>query len=107
MEMKTYPGRLQAWLGPAIGPDAFEVGPEVREAFLAAGASSGAFIPGPRQDHYFANLCALARERLQGLGVSRISGGGVCTYQQRSQFFSYRRDGETGRMASLILINPR
>ena len=104
--MGVKPAHVQAWLGPAIGPQAFEVGPEVRESFLAAAADPAAFAPSPRPDHYLADLYLLARQRLSALGLSQISGGQHCTYRQSSQFFSYRRDGQTGRMASLILINP-
>lgn len=104
--MDVTPAHVQAWLGPAIGPQAFEVGPEVRESFLDAAADPAAFAPSARRDHYLADLYLLARQRLAAQGLSRISGGQYCTYQQPSQFFSYRRDGQTGRMASLILINP-
>lgn len=107
------PGQLMAWLGPAIGPAAFEVGPEVREAFLARADSAVAaqtakcFTPNPaRQGHYFADLYTLARLRLRAAGLTRIYGGGHCTCSDAARFFSYRRDGQTGRMASLILIRP-
>ena len=109
--MDTNPTEVLAWLGPAIGPAAFEVGPEVREAFLAAANPSEApaiaacFAPNPeRPDHCFADLYALARIRLGALGVTRIFGGGLCTYSDAERFYSYRRDGQTGRMASLILL---
>jgi len=109
--MQVAPGRLLAWLGPAIGPSTFEVGPEVREAFLAASASAvigstqACFVPSPgRRHHWYADLYALARVRLSALGVTRIYGGDFCTYSDRGRFFSYRRDGQTGRMASLILL---
>ncbi|MEZ5504246.1 MAG: peptidoglycan editing factor PgeF [Halioglobus sp.] len=110
-QMRTPPGQLLAWLGPAIGPAAFEVGPEVRAAFLAAAGPTrartiaAAFSPSPaRQDHYLADLYALARVRLGDCGVSRVHGGDWCTYRDPERFFSYRRDGHTGRMASLILL---
>lgn len=100
-----------AWFGPAIGPDAFEVGPEVRAAFLGMAASGDArrvaacFRPSvARPDHWFADLYALARVRLAALGVARVYGGEYCTHRDENQFFSYRRDGQTGRMASLILL---
>jgi len=109
--MNTSPDQLMAWLGPAIGPTAFEVGPEVREAFLAAANPSEApaiaacFAPNPgRPGHFFADLYALARVRLAALDVTRIFGGGLCTYSDAERFYSYRRDGQTGRMASLILL---
>lgn len=98
------PENLLAYLGPAIGPLAYEVGPEVRDAFLRrhAGAES-AFVPG-RAGRYLADLCALARQRLEKTGIMSIHGGHYCTFTDAERFFSYRRDGETGRMASLIWL---
>ncbi len=109
--LDTAPADLLAWLGPAIGPGAFEVGAEVRQAFVdAAGptASSVAacFAPGARAGHYLADLYALARLRLAAAGVSAVYGGGLCTYTDAQRFFSYRRDGRTGRMATLIALRP-
>ncbi len=104
--MQVEPMQIIAWMGPAIGPQAFEVGPEVREAFVAAGDDAAAFLPSARQGHYLADIYALARNRLLAAGVSEISGGGHCTFREAGRFFSYRRDGVTGRMASLICINP-
>jgi len=99
------PQALLAYLGPAIGPAAYEVGAEVREAFVAADAQSeAAFAPGA-PGKFYADLYALARLRLARSGVSRIYGGGYCTYTERERFYSYRRDGATGRMASLIWID--
>jgi len=149
------PGELLAWLGPAIGPTAFEVGPEVRDAYvgaalaaaadvgaalaeaaLAAAAAAGsahavepcaavptnqgdaasgyaaaaeaeilaAFTPAPRPDHYLLDLYALARIRLREAGVGVVYGGGFCTLSDPRRFYSYRRDGTTGRMASLIQL---
>ena len=99
------PGELVlAWLGPAIGRDAFEVGPEVRQAFMMQDvAAEQAFVPG-HDDRWFADLYTLARQRLLRLGVSAIHGGEHCTHTEADCFFSYRRDGQTGRMASLIWI---
>lgn len=97
----------QAFLGPAIGPDAFEVGPEVRAAFLAAAtpeeaeATDAAFVAGAN-GKFFGNLPVLARLRLARVGVHRISGGAHCTVRDAGSFFSYRRDGRTGRLAALI-----
>lgn len=109
--MGTRPEELLAWLGPAIGPDAFEVGPEVREEFLTIANSGGlpavdaCFTPSAdRSGHWFADLYALARLRLHALGITRISGGDWCTHTDSQRFYSYRREGETGRMASLILL---
>lgn len=98
------PERLLAWLGPAIGPSAFEVGEEVRERFLGVDpGAEAAFLPSAG-GRWLADLYALARQRLAGAGVERISGGGFCTYRDRAQFYSYRRDGRTGRMAALVWL---
>jgi copper oxidase (laccase) domain-containing protein len=91
-----------AWFGPAIGPAAFEVGAEVREAFVQQDkAAAVAFVAGVG-DRFLADLYLLARQRLQRAGVSSIHGGGACTFEDRERYFSYRRDGVTGRMATLI-----
>jgi len=96
------PARLVAWLGPAIGPEAFEVGPEVRAAFLAVDpAAEVAFWPGTG-DRWLADVYTLARQRLARAGVSEVYGGGWCTVSDPGRFFSYRRDGVTGRMAALV-----
>jgi YfiH family protein len=97
---------LMAWLGPAIGPQAFEVGGEVREAFLHHDpASAAAFTPSHLTGgggKFLADIYQLARLRLQALGLTQIYGGGFCTYGDQERFFSYRRDGRTGRMATMI-----
>lgn len=100
------PENTLAWLGPAIGPDQFEVGPEVRKAFLAHNPQAAvAFKPSPnRPGHYLANLYQLARQRLNSAGITRIYGGTHCTVTESDRFFSYRRDGTTGRMATLIWL---
>jgi YfiH family protein len=98
--------QVLAYLGPAIGPRVFEVGSEVREAFMAQDASAtAAFVP---QDNgkYLADLYLLARQRLAKVGVTQVYGGGDCTYSNAERFFSYRRDGATGRMAALVWIAP-
>lgn len=103
-------GELLAWLGPAIGPGAFEVGPEVRAAFLArhdGAAVRAAFTPShDGAPGYHADLYALARAELFRLGVHAVHGGGWCTFEMSKSFFSYRRDGVCGRMANLIWIDP-
>jgi polyphenol oxidase len=101
------PGQLLAWLGPAIGPEAFEVGEEVREAFVATdAAAAGAFRAGAVAGKHYADLFALARLRLAQAGVSQVSGGGLSTHADPARFYSYRRDGVTGRMAALIWLEP-
>lgn len=109
------PSALLAWLGPCIGPQAFEVGADVLEAFGVDPAAAPArqararaqvhFVRRDRPDgqpRWLADLPALARMRLAGRGVTRISGGAVCTVQDASRFFSFRRDGAVGRMAAAI-----
>ena len=97
------PQRLSAWLGPRIGPSAFEVGPEVRAAFVAADAgAAAAFKPSWRAGHHLADLAELARQRLTGLGIPHICDSGACTVNDASRWFSFRREGRCGRMASLI-----
>jgi YfiH family protein len=96
--------RLHAWLGPAIGPKVYEVGAEVREAFLAKDArAEGAFVP-TRPGHWNLDLYAVARQRLTALGVTRVSGGGFCTHTEKEHFFSYRRDKAMQRMAAAIWL---
>lgn len=99
------PAEVLAWLGPAIGPDAFEVGSEVRAAFIAEQAeASEAFKPSVNADKWLADIYQLARLRLRRAGVSAIYGGEFCTVGDATRFYSYRRDGQTGRMASLIWL---
>jgi YfiH family protein len=94
---------VMAWLGPAIGPDAFEVGAEVRAAFLQHDAAAAAhFRPGANSDRWLADIYGLARQRLARAGIGSVHGGGLCTVADRECFYSYRRDGRTGRMASVI-----
>ena len=102
--MHTPPAELMAWLGPAIGPSTFEVGAEVLEAFVATSPSSRAAfrsMPG-KTGKYLADLYLLARQRLAQSGVTAVHGGAFCTYSDPLRFFSYRRDGQTGRMAAVI-----
>ena len=100
------PDELLVWLGPAIGPTAFEVGDEVRSAYLAKDAShANAFVPSSRAGYWLADLYQLARNVLHAAGVSRIYGGEYCTFSEPDRFFSYRRDGITGRMASVIQLD--
>lgn len=102
--LRAPPRALTAWLGPAIGPRAFEVGREVREAFVARdSALEACFTPG-RPGRWQADLAGLARTWLQSRGVDTVFGGGHCTFEQTDAYFSYRRDGETGRMATLAWL---
>lgn len=93
---------LMAWLGPAIGPRHFEVGADVRDALLKDDASAGEAFETNARGRFMADLELLARRRLTALGVTRIHGGGECTYTQVERYFSHRRDRVTGRQATLI-----
>lgn len=105
--MDSRPGELMAWLGPAIGPCHFEVGEEVRAAFLEAGAGdcASAFRSAGEPGQWMADLYGLARIRLRGAGVDAVYGGGFCTFCDGNRFYSFRRDATTGRMAALICLN--
>ncbi|MDR3221780.1 MAG: peptidoglycan editing factor PgeF [Candidatus Accumulibacter sp.] len=102
--METPGLELIAWLGPAIGPRAFEVGGEVREALVNADPNAAAAFQALGGGKWLADIYLLARQRLAGQGVTRVFGGGFCTVSETARFFSYRRDGRTGRMASLIWL---
>ena len=95
---------LLAWLGPAIGPRAFSVGEEVRDAFMAHDPQAGAAFTASADGGLQADLYRLARQRLAAVGVVDVYGGHWCTYSDSERFFSYRRDGVSGRMASLIWL---
>ena len=95
------PGQLIGWLGPGIGAAHFEVGEDVRRAFVTHDAAAAAFTSNQR-GRWQCNLAALARARLAALGVAAVFGGEWCTYADAARFFSYRRDGRCGRMAALI-----
>ena len=103
------PDQLLAWLGPCIGPQAFEVGADVLQAFGAdpQAPDVGLFQPSPRADgsqRWRANLVELARRRLAAQGVLQVSGGGWCTVADPSRFFSFRREARTGRLAAAIAL---
>ncbi|BCK87272.1 polyphenol oxidase [Sideroxyarcus emersonii] len=103
--MEVAPQKLLAWFGPAIGQEAFEVGAEVRAAFVGHQAQAAeAFIAHGNDGKYHADIYLLARQRLHMLGIERIHGGNYCTFHQRDKFFSYRRDGVTGRMGTFIWL---
>ncbi len=101
------PSALVAWLGPCIGPQAFEVGADVLEAFGHPLAGSQRFISAPRADGspaWRADLAGLARDRLARIGLPPAGGGGWCTVEDASRFFSFRRDGRSGRMVALVWL---
>ena len=104
-ELQVQPDRLLAWLGPAIGPDAFEVGAEVRAAFVTRQPqAAAAFRRSGVNGRWLADLYALARIRLRAAGVDAVYGGGLCTYTDSHRFYSFRRERTTGRMAALIWL---
>lgn len=102
--MATDPANLIAWLGPAIGPLAFEVGDEVRDAFLAQSSDAAAAFVRHGHDKWLADLFMLGRQRLAALGVRSIHGGGLCTASDPARFFSHRRDRVSGRMAAAVWL---
>jgi len=105
--MRAQPANLVAWLGPAIGPGSYEVGDEVRAAFLAFDAAAAEAFSPTRPGHWLCDLYTLARQRLAALGVTQVHGGGF-DVRADERFYSYRRDGRlSGRFASLIWLDPR
>lgn len=100
--MRVARGTVMAWLGPAIGTRAFEVGDEVRARFVAHDAAAAAAFHPNAGGRWQCDLYLLARQRLLALGIDAIYGGGYCTFDDAQRFYSYRRDGETGRMATLV-----
>ncbi|MEZ5650579.1 MAG: peptidoglycan editing factor PgeF [Burkholderiaceae bacterium] len=101
---------LAAWIGPGIGPDHFEVGDDVRAAFLAGAvgpAAAAAFVPGRRPGKWFADLPALAAIRLRDAGVGAVAASGICTFADGARFYSHRRHAPTGRMAALAARRTR
>ena len=96
---------LIAYMGPAIGPQAFEVGNEVRAAFVAADPGAAQAFRPATEGKWLADIYGLARQRLARKGLTRVYGGTHCTFTEAERFFSYRRDGQTGRMASLIWLD--
>ena len=107
-KLPAKPADLMAWLGPAIGPNAFEVGAEVREQFIAKDAKAELAF-NKHGDKYLADIYQIATQRLNNLGVTQIYGGGQdedwCTFTDEKSYFSFRRDGDTGRMATLIWLS--
>lgn len=105
------PEEIMVWMGPAIGPQAFEVGDEVRQAFVEFdSAAAEAFVGVHSEDNekkWTADVYQLARQRLAAVGVNAVYGGGRCTFSEADEFYSFRRDGKTGRMASLVWVEGR
>jgi YfiH family protein len=102
--MRTPAAQVQAWLGPAAGPSAYEIGADVHAAFVDADAgAAAAFVP-TRDGHWHVDLYALARRRLAAVGVTSVHGGGLCTISDPRRFHSHRRDGRGGRLATLAWI---
>ena len=104
-ELGVDPSRLVAWLGPAIGPEHFEVGDEVRAVFVAREPDTTRALVANARGRWQCDLLALARRRLAALGVTQIFGGRWCTYADPARFFSYRREGQCGRMAALLWLS--
>ncbi len=102
--LQADPAEVVAWMGPAIGPDAFEVGAEVREAFVAGHAEADRHFRPHKPGKFMADLYGLARLRLGACGVDSVHGGGFCTFHERERFFSYRRAPASGRMGAFIWI---
>ncbi len=100
--MQTPASDLIAWFGPAISQVAFEVGEDVRDAFMAADSTASSCFEANERGRWQADLYALARQKLAKSGVTQVFGGGLCTYTDATRFFSYRREGETGRMVTFI-----
>lgn len=100
--LATRPDRLLAWLGPAISQPAFEVGDEVRAAFCAVSATAESAFTANDRGRWQADLYALGRQRLAAAGVEAVYGGGLCTHADQERFYSYRRDGEAGRLLSFV-----
>jgi YfiH family protein len=103
--MQTVPADLLAWFGPAIAQAAYEVGDEVREAFVEQNPAAQAAFERNGNGRWQADLYKLARQRLGTAGVFNVTGGGLCTYSDPELFYSYRRDGETGRMLSFVHLS--
>ena len=104
--MQSPPEKLVAWLGPAAGPQAYEVGAEVFDAFVSQDENAASAFVATRPGHWRVDLYALARRRLAKLGIVRVHGGDLCTISDPQRFFSHRRDARTGRMATVVWMQP-
>ncbi|MEH0699630.1 peptidoglycan editing factor PgeF [Vibrio owensii] len=103
--LELFSGEVMAWLGPAIGPQAFEVGEDVLQAFVDFDSQAHqAFTPRDIEGKWLADMSKLATQRLNKLGVTQVFDSGLCTFQDKNDFYSYRRDGVTGRQATFIWI---
>lgn len=100
--MRAPASRILAWMGPAAGPQAYEVGEEVFDAFVSAERGAECAFAATRPGHWRVDLYALARRRLRAAGVEQVHGGGLCTISDPKRFYSHRRDQRTGRMATLV-----
>lgn len=98
------PAEVVAWLGPAIGPERYEVGADVRDPFVARAPAAGRWFSPNARRRWQADLYGLARDSLAGAGVTSVHGGGFCTYDEQDRFFSHRREGPCGRMATLAWL---
>jgi YfiH family protein len=105
--MESQAHELIAWMGPAAGPDAYEIGQEVFDAFVSRDARAGIAFAATRPGHWNVDLSALAKLRLADVGIVDVHGGGLCTMSDPGRFFSHRRDQRTGRMAPLAWIEAR
>ena len=105
--MRASPANIIAWLGPAAGPQAYEISQEVLDTFVAHDPRAASAFAVTRPGHWRVDLYALARQRLADAGVERVFGGDLCTISEPQRFFSHRRDQRTGRMATLAWIHPR
>ena len=103
LAMECKPADLMAWMGPAIGPRVYEVGKDVYDAFTNLNIENCIAFQ-PYRDRWLADIYQLARMALTNIGITQISGGQHCTFEEKGRFFSYRRDGETGRMASVVWL---
>jgi len=101
------PGDLLAWMGPAISQPAFEVGGEVRQAFVTRDAAAANCFVANDRGRWQADLYELARRRLFAVGVTAVYGGGFCTFTDSERFFSYRRNPDCGRMTSFVALENR
>ena len=104
--LHTRPSRLLAWIGPGAGPERYEVGENVYAAFVGPDGETTRYFTPTRPGHWLADLPGIARHRLAKAGIQRVFGGTECTISHPARWYSYRRDGATGRMASLIWIRP-